>query len=104
MIAWLLAAVSLALAFGTAILAPGLWRAWTQREPESLPPAPQRTTQPPALGGITMAEAARALQARPEIACDVVLVSRAMGLKTRLRCEGRYAEADVLIDAMKNRS
>lgn len=62
---WLLVAGPLLMAFGTALLAPGLWRAWTK--------AP----------------------AQPPIAPAVVLRSRSRGLATRLRDQGRHTEANL---------
>jgi hypothetical protein len=34
-VTWLLVLGPLLMAFGTALLAPGLWRAWTRPEPEA---------------------------------------------------------------------
>ena len=87
---WLLVAGPLLMAFGTALLAPGLWKAWTRPQPEALPPAPRHPT---------MAEASRAL-ARPSVAPDVVLCSRGRGQENRLRDQGRYDEARVIDNAI----
>lgn len=101
---WPLVLGPLLLAFGTAVLMPRLWRAWTRPEPEALPPAsPRRPTLPPSMGGVTMAEASRAL-ARPAVAPDVVLRSRGRGLEMRLRDQGRYDEACMVDRAIPSRA